>query len=99
MQLEDLVGQLTQTTRELAAALETGERLPALGLRRAARLPVLAALYEQLQRPLLLLTDRADHALMLFDELALWLPERAGLRLLFPEPNPLFYERAPWGSA
>ena len=77
--------------------MEAGEPLPALGLRRAARLPVTAALHARLQRPILLLTDRADHALTLLDELALWAPKHP--RLLFPEPTPLFYENAAWGEA
>ena len=67
-----------------------------LGLRRAARLPVLAAFHQRLQRPLLLITDRTDRALSLVDELALLTPQ--ALRLYFPEPNPLFYENAPWGE-
>ena len=41
------------------------------------------------------MTDRNDHALMLADELALWTSKVP--RLFFPEPNPLFYENAPWG--
>jgi transcription-repair coupling factor (superfamily II helicase) len=80
---------------EIKPSAEPGQPV-CLGLRRAARLPVLAALYRQAPRPLLLLTDRADHALTLLDELSLWLPEAA--RLLCPEPNPLFYEDAPWGE-
>ena len=32
---------------------------------------------------------------MLADELTLWAPKSP--RLFFPEPNPLFYENAPWG--
>ncbi|GAB4501515.1 MAG: transcription-repair coupling factor [Anaerolineales bacterium] len=71
-------------------------RLPALGLPRAARLPLLAALHGDLTRPILLLTDRADHALALYDELGVWLP--AASRRLFAEPNPLFYEDAAWGA-
>ena len=67
-----------------------------LGLQRSARLPILASLYNELQRPFLLLTDRADHALTLLDELSLWLPSAS--LLLFPEPTPLFYENAPWGE-
>jgi transcription-repair coupling factor (superfamily II helicase) len=66
-----------------------------LGLRRSARLPWLAALHQSLERPILLITDRNDHALMLADELALWAPKVT--RRFFPEPNPLFYENAPWG--
>jgi transcription-repair coupling factor (superfamily II helicase) len=70
---------------------------PRLGLRRAARLPVLAALHTELERPFLLLTDRTDRALTIMDELALLAPE--ALRQYFPEPTPLFYENAPWGEA
>ena len=66
-----------------------------LALPRAARLSILAALQHDFQKPFILLTDRADHALTLLDELALWLPD--SLRLFFPEPNPLFYENSPWG--
>ncbi len=42
---------------------------PGLGLQRAARLPLLATLLEDTQRPILLITDRSDHALSLYDEL------------------------------
>jgi len=68
-----------------------------LGLPRASRLAVLAALYTDLQVPLVLLTNRADRALELFDELSFWLPE--GNNLYFPEPNPLFYENLPWSDS
>ncbi len=69
---------------------------PGLALPRAARLPVLAALHKDLNEPILLITDRADHALQLHDELAFWLPETT--RYIFSEPNPLFYEEATWGA-
>jgi transcription-repair coupling factor (superfamily II helicase) len=68
----------------------------AFGLRRSARLPVLAALYAELRRPILLLTDRADTALTILDELALWAPDAP--RFYIPEPAPLFYEDAAWGE-
>ncbi len=77
--------------------LQDAQPLSGLGLPRSARLALLAALHADLQRPILLLTDRADHALSLYDELAFWLPSAA--RYLFSEPNPLFYEDAAWGSA
>ncbi|MEW5939980.1 MAG: CarD family transcriptional regulator, partial [Chloroflexota bacterium] len=67
-----------------------------LGLPRSARLPVLASLHADLNQPILLVTDRADHALALFDELGFWLPDAP--RYLFAEPNPLFYEQAAWGA-
>jgi transcription-repair coupling factor (superfamily II helicase) len=63
-------------------------------LPRAARLPVLAALHQDLNRPILLITDRADHALSLHDELGFWIKSP---RYHFGEPNPLFYEQAAWG--
>ena len=68
-----------------------------LGLSRSARLPVLASIHADLNQPILLITDRADHALALFDELGFWIPESP--RYLFAEPNPLFYEQAQWGAS
>jgi transcription-repair coupling factor (superfamily II helicase) len=70
---------------------------PGLGLPRAARLPVVGALQVDTDRPIVLLTDRADHALSLFDELGFWASDSN--RYLFSEPNPLFYEDAAWGSS
>ena len=80
----------------LVDSLNTALPQPGLALPRAARLPVLAALHTDLAQPILLVTDRSDHALQLHDELGFWLPE--ALRLIFAEPNPLFYEDAAWGS-
>ena len=81
---------------QLVVDLQNGQSLPGLALPRSARLPVVAALYEDLAVPLLLITDRTDHALTLAEELAFWLPNY--YRLLFPAPTPLFYEQAIWGS-
>ena len=55
----------------LLKTLQEGEVQPGLGLPRAARLPLLSSLHEDLDRVVLLITDRADHALSLFDELGL----------------------------
>jgi len=82
--------------QQLLKALRGGERVDALGLPRAARLPTVVALQQDLSRPILLLTDRADHALTLWEELGVWTEDRL---FLFAEPSPLFYERAPWSSA
>ena len=68
-----------------------------LGLPRSARLAVLAALHTDLNRPILLLTNRSDRALSLFDELSFWLD--AENNLYFPEPNPLFYEDLDWSQS
>jgi transcription-repair coupling factor (superfamily II helicase) len=83
--------------RHLLARLQSGTGCSALGLPRSVRLPVLAALHVDLSNPILFVTDRADHARALADELGFWLP---GQKIrLFPEPNPLFYENAGWGQA
>ena len=92
--LLDKLRELSQY-RQLLTKLQTdGKQLPGLGLPRAARLPLLAALHQDLDRPVLLITDRSDHALALFDELSFWVKSP---RYHFAEPNPLFYEQAAWG--
>ncbi|MBI4730622.1 MAG: transcription-repair coupling factor [Chloroflexi bacterium] len=82
--------------QSLLGALKSGASQPGLALPRAARLPVLAAAHADVGQPIVLVTDRADHALQLHDELAFWLPDVE--RYIFSEPNPLFYEDAAWGN-
>lgn len=108
MKFDSILNPILESAQDLLEALDSASLtvgaisgmeesvLPSLGLRRAARLPVLAALHQALQRPILLLTDRTDRALTQADELALLAGEV--LRLFFPEPTPLFYENAPWGE-
>ncbi|RPJ41175.1 MAG: hypothetical protein EHM21_13555, partial [Chloroflexi bacterium] len=91
----EAIRSLTSYQR-LLADLSARMLLPGLALPRAARLPVLAGLSSDLNCPILLLTDRADRALTLLDELAFWAPSAP--RQIFPEPNPLFYEQAAWGT-
>ena len=81
---------------DILDAARSADEYPGLGLPRSARLPVLAAIHQELGGPILLLTDRADRALEFADELSFWLPKVS--RYLFPEPNPLFYENAAWGA-
>jgi len=88
------IRELSQYQQLLKQIQANGQQLPGLGLPRAARLPTLAALHEDLSRPILLITDRSDHALSLFDELGFWVKSP---RYHFAEPNPLFYEQAAWG--
>ncbi len=94
--LEQVLNQIVLSSPELIETIRTGKPPAHLGLRRAARPPVTAALQFALDQPLLLITDRADHTLMLAEELELWAPDRT--RLIFPEPTPLFYENATWGE-
>ena len=96
MSLDQLTETLADSAGDLISRLENGEALPNLGLRRAARLPLLVALQARLNRPLLLLTDRTDRALTLADELELWAPHTT--QMFFPEPTSLFYEDVPWGD-
>jgi len=101
MDLQPLLAPITNSLSDITASIEHGQEQIPLALRRAARLPVLAALYQHFtsqdaNRPIFLLTDRADRALILLDELRLWLPEAS--LLFFPEPTPLFYEQAVWGE-
>src|SRR5258708_39447076 len=82
--------------QDLVTQAELNQEIPGLGLMRAARLPILAALQADLHQPILMITDRADHALSLFDEMGFWF---AAPRYLFAEPSPLFYEQASWGTS
>ncbi len=74
-----------------------GRQVPAhsLGLIRAARPYVTAALAKDCGHPLLIITARLDHAHDLAEQLLAWSP--ALHVLTYAEPNPLFYEHAPWG--
>jgi transcription-repair coupling factor (superfamily II helicase) len=96
MQLDLLINEILDCCGDLIASIRSGESLSNLGLRRSARLPILAALHKNFQNPILLLTDRTDRALTLADELTLWAP--GAVQQFFPEPTPLFYEDAPWGE-
>ncbi len=94
----DILTQLRALSsyQQILTQVQTEKKIPGLGLPRSARLPILAALHADLNLPILLITDRADHALSLFDELGFWVKSP---RYLFAEPNPLFYEDAAWGVA
>jgi len=80
--------------QHLLGELNARKPVSGLGLPRSARLPILASLHADINQPILLITDRADHALAMFDELGFWV---TSARYLFAEPNPLFYEEAAWG--
>jgi transcription-repair coupling factor (superfamily II helicase) len=95
MTLSPITNAIGSAAKDLITSLQAGQSVPCLSLRRAARLPLLAALHSRVAQPILFVTGRADQALLLADELATWAPGVP--RLLFPEPNPLFYENAPWG--
>jgi transcription-repair coupling factor (superfamily II helicase) len=85
-----------KSDRKFTTPLNSFADFPGIGLRRSARLPVLASIYEELQIPILYLTDRTDRALSIVDELTLLAPS-ADCHF-FPEPGPMFYENSPWGE-
>jgi len=93
--MDGLLTEIASSLHDLVSLVSSGESPGNLSLRRASRVPVSAVLHSLLQRPVLLITDRYDRALTLLDELGFWQPGISGM--LFPEPNPLFYEDAPWG--
>lgn len=96
MTLEPLVESIIACLNFPQDATQPGRMLGTLDLRRSARLPVLSAIHRVRQQPVIFLTDRADRALALSEEMALWEPG-AGLYDV-PEPTPLFYEKAAWGD-
>ena len=68
-----------------------------LGILRSARFVTAAALYQELKRPILYLTDKPEQTLVALDEIAFWHPKSD--RYHFPAPEPHFYENAAWSSS
>lgn len=97
--METLLDSIRLTTpyQKFLGNINKGNNLPSVGLIRSARLPLLATLYGDINAPILFLTDRADHAIRIYDELAFWIQKAP--RFIFSEPNPLFYEDAVWGNS
>jgi transcription-repair coupling factor (superfamily II helicase) len=93
---------LIEQIRELPAyrsflqSLQSTPNRSGLGLMRSARLPVIAALHQDIEAPFLVITDRTDRALAVMDELSYWMGGQTPY--YYPEPNPLFYEPAAWGT-
>jgi transcription-repair coupling factor (superfamily II helicase) len=94
--------QDTPAYRQLIDSIEGGScgevfdlsREGTLGVIQAARPYLVAALYQQLERPIVLLTARAERVGYWVDQLRVWTGSEAILP--FPEPDPLPYERVPW---
>ncbi len=73
---------------------ELGDWEQGVGVISPARPYVVAALYRQLGRPILLLTTQSPRVAYWIDQLAIWSGSDAILP--FPEPDALPYERVPW---
>ncbi|MBN1314505.1 MAG: transcription-repair coupling factor [Anaerolineales bacterium] len=68
-----------------------------IGLPRAARMAIAAALYRDLRRPTILIVPRVDQAQKQREDLTAWMPNSIEASS-YPEPTPLPYDRAPWGE-
>ena len=81
--------------RTLRTDLESGEMPSSLGLLRAVRPALLAALACDLKRPLLVIAGSVERAKGLASSMRDWSPAPECI-WHFPEPLALFYERVPW---
>ncbi|MBL8161664.1 MAG: DEAD/DEAH box helicase, partial [Anaerolineae bacterium] len=99
MQLSGLLELLRGSSayRDLLARLGQGAAVPDLGIIRAARPYLLAALVRDWPGAVIYVTGRIDRAYNVSEQLPVWLGDRPIYR--FAEPTPHFYERAPWGES
>ena len=88
MDLSSLLPALRQSV-EPEKAIASG----LLPLPTSARAPVAASMLSE--RKLLIVSPRFDRVLTLAQELPYWTPHTPVA--IFPEPDPLFYEKLPWG--
>ncbi len=84
----------TAPYREFLDQLRQPASMPDLGIIRAARPFLLAALARDWPAPVIYITGRVDRAYNVAEQLPVWLGDRPIYR--FAEPTALFYERAPW---
>ena len=67
-----------------------------VSLPRSVRLPFMAALQENIRKPLLFITSKADRLQSMFEEYVFW--SQSHENYIFAEPAPLFYEKINWGA-
>jgi transcription-repair coupling factor (superfamily II helicase) len=88
------------TYNTLADVLDQGELTEAirhpLGVFSAARPALLAALQEDLQRPIFFITARADRARILTEQIQIWAEDPATVYRL-PNPDAMPHEKVAWG--
>jgi transcription-repair coupling factor (superfamily II helicase) len=96
MQLTGLLDVLrrTEAYQTLLRSLRSQQPVPDQHVLRAARPFIVAALAQDLARPIILLTARVDRAHNITEQLPVWVPTRPLQR--FAEPSVIFYEHAPW---
>lgn len=82
--------------KTLLQEINSHSSLSPLAIPRSARLPFLAALLPEVNRPIVHILAHSDQAQVVQDELNFWSP---GIQqMYFAEPAPLFYEKIPWGE-
>lgn len=81
---------------QLLRQLTEEVNLVPLSLPRSVRLPFMAALQGNIQKPLLFVTSKPDRLQSMFEEYAFWSDSHRNT--IFSEPTPLFYERINWGG-
>ncbi len=86
----------TSSFQELIQALRE-QTTASADIIEAARAPMLMALSRALSMPIVFATARSDRAKQVADELEVWTSEENKV-FVFPEPDPLFYERMPWNT-
>jgi transcription-repair coupling factor (superfamily II helicase) len=86
---------LLEPYRSLRDDLKGGASPPPIGLLRAARTPLLAALGGDLRRPMLVVVGTVERAKAIAQSLRDWSPDPDRV-VSFPEALALFYERVPW---
>ena len=91
MDLSSLLPALRQSI-EPHEAISSG----VLPLPASARAPVAASFVSELSAPMLIVAPRFDRVLTLAQELPYWSPQSE--IAILPEPDPLFYEKLPWGK-
>ena len=99
MQLSGLLDLLREAPayRALLDSLHQSNDPLALGVLRAARPFVAAALARDWGAPVVYVTTRIDRAYNVSEQLPVWLGDADRIHR-FGEPAPIFYERAPWGE-
>lgn len=99
MQLSGLLDLLREAPayRALLDSLRASNDPLALGVLRAARPFVAAALARDWGAPVVYVTTRIDRAYNVSEQLPVWMGSVDNI-YRFGEPAPIFYERAPWGE-
>jgi len=96
MALSELLRRFQQLPEynHLLTSLNELDAFSSLQAPRAVRPMLIASLAEHAARPVLVITSRKERFLALNEETAAWTEQPIQL---FPEPNPLFYQKSGWG--